>query len=613
MLLSLLRLVVFSMKFGMLVRCGLLLHGLHVFWLLVSTLWMGALGWMRSGGWLQQAAAHALYDWSHVLPHQIAGKLLVMWKVWWWPHWSALPFLETVQHDDQDDQSFAQYSLPPNPDLKGPYWDRAVWDPFSAWAKAYSAYFKYHIRQVAGSAACVPALYSLAVRFVFDWFQCAGEFHWSRRDRVVRRKLEEGYTRVRLSPAARVFLGHPSAHLRDPLRASGSRTVPVSLLGLLMVRMPDFADASSSGCSAVFSPASGLLLWADWFGHPLLHLLAGVVVLLLGCWAATRFWRWVSSGVMVPPVCSVAVGCAHFALASVLDPSWDGSFITRMIVWLVDSGASHHMVPDRDLLHNFVPFATKPRIGTAKAGQYSYAIGYGDMHQLLQTSVGERKTVLRGVWCVPGLSSRLFSVRAHLKSAPGNSCVLEFVVSALHTSVFTVPLVDDPSSGLFSFSGTAVVVGSSRLLCPLLWFPLPAPPSPPLLLRWMFGIAAWVTLVMTPCLSSGLMCGILWSLGSSSRTKAKALDVAVTPVFVATSTVILTSILSRILPLLLVSWCMWTARLVFPAAPWCMRLLGATCLWTILVITAQSLATGTSPIFLTVLRNTAAVGMVRMW
>ena len=140
-----------------------------------------------------------------------------------------------MEDDDQDDQSFAQYSLLPNPDLHGAYWDRAVWDPFSAWAKVYSAYFKYHIRQVAGSPACVPALYSLAVRFVFDWFQCAGEFHWSRRDRVVRCKLEEGYTCVRLSPAARLFLGHPSAHLRSPLQASGSRTVRVSLLGLLMV------------------------------------------------------------------------------------------------------------------------------------------------------------------------------------------------------------------------------------------------------------------------------------------------------------------------------------------------------------------------------------------
>ena len=115
-------------------------------------------------------------DWRRLCPHQIACKLLVMWKVWWWPHWSALPFLETVVDDDQDDQSFAQYSLPPNPDLFGPYWDRAVWDPFSAWAVAYSAYFKFHIQQVAGSAASVLSLYSLALCFVFDWFQCAREF-----------------------------------------------------------------------------------------------------------------------------------------------------------------------------------------------------------------------------------------------------------------------------------------------------------------------------------------------------------------------------------------------------------------------------------------------------
>ena len=205
-------------------------------------------------------------------------------------------------------------------------------------------------------------------------------------------------------------------------------------LGSSQLPLPHGAHASSPGCSAVFSSAGGLLSWADWFGHPLLHLLALVVVLLLGCCAAARFWRWVSSGVWFPQSALWLLGVHTLLWHLLLDPSWDGSFITRMIVWLVDSGASHHMVPDRDLLHNFVPFATKPRIGTAKAGQYSYAIGYGDMHQLLQTSVGERKTVLRGVWCVPGLSSRLFSVRAHLKSAPGNSCVLEFVVSALHTS-----------------------------------------------------------------------------------------------------------------------------------------------------------------------------------
>ena len=217
---------------------------------------------------------------------------------------------------------------------------------------------------MAGSAASVLCLYSLARRFLFDWFQCA-----------VQLKLPKFYTRVRLSLEARNLLGWSSDHLRSPKRASGSRIEKVRNLGFLTIATLRGAHASSPGCSAVFSSAGGLLLWADWFDHPLLHLLALVAVLLLGCCAAARFWRWVSSGMVV------AADCVHFALASVADPSWDGSFITRMIVWLVDSGASHHMVPDRDLLHNFVPFATKPRIGTAKAGQYSYAIGYGDMHQ----------------------------------------------------------------------------------------------------------------------------------------------------------------------------------------------------------------------------------------
>ena len=264
-------------------------------------------------------------DWSRLCPGQIACKLLVMWKVWWWPHWSALPFPETVAPDLQDDQSFGQYSLPPNPDLDGPYRDRAVWDPFSAWAVAYGANFPFHIRKVAGSDANVPCLCSLACRSLFFWFQ-----------RAVELKLPEGYTRVCLSLEARKFLGRPSAHLRSPGRASGSRTVAVRLLGLLTVTTTRGARASSPGCSAVFSSASGLLSWADWFDHPLLRLLALVAILLLGCRAAARFWRWVSSRMVV------AVDCVHFALASVADPSWDGSFITRMIVWLVDSGIASH-------------------------------------------------------------------------------------------------------------------------------------------------------------------------------------------------------------------------------------------------------------------------------
>ena len=183
--------------------------------------------------------------------------------------------------------------------------------------------------------------------------------------------------------------------------------------------------------------------------------------------AAVQIRRWVPFSFVTAQFRSASVGCVYFALAAVADPAWDGSLITRMIVWLVDSGASHHMVPDHDLLHNFVHFITRPRINTAKAGQYSYAIGYGDMHQLRQTSAGKRKTVLHGVWCVPGLSSRLFSVWAHLKSACGNPCVLEFAVSVLRTLAFTMPLVDDPASGLFSFSGVAIVASpSSALVAP---------------------------------------------------------------------------------------------------------------------------------------------------
>ena len=46
-------------------------------------------------------------------------------------------------------------------------------------------------------------------------------------------------------------------------------------------------------------------------------------------------------------------------------------------------------------------------------------------------------------------------------------CVLEFTVSVLRTLAFTLPLVDDPSSGLFSFSGVTVVAGPhSALVAP---------------------------------------------------------------------------------------------------------------------------------------------------
>ena len=66
---------------------------------------------------------------------------------------------------------------------------------------------------------------------------------------------------------------------------------------------------------------------------------------------------------------SVLVGCEFFAPVATEDPAWRGARITRMMTWLVGSGASHHIVlhivPDQDLLQIFVLFTIKPRINTA--------------------------------------------------------------------------------------------------------------------------------------------------------------------------------------------------------------------------------------------------------
>ena len=90
--------------------------------MLVHAVWMAALGNLNELRWLASDSRPPLRSgWGRLWPSQVAGKLLVMWKVYWWPHWSALPFPETAELDLQDDQSFDQYSLPSNPDLKGPH------------------------------------------------------------------------------------------------------------------------------------------------------------------------------------------------------------------------------------------------------------------------------------------------------------------------------------------------------------------------------------------------------------------------------------------------------------------------------------------------------------
>ena len=50
--------------------------------------------------------------WGVLSAGQVACKLLIMWKVWFWPHWSALPYPE-FHVLDPDPQSFDQYNVPP--------------------------------------------------------------------------------------------------------------------------------------------------------------------------------------------------------------------------------------------------------------------------------------------------------------------------------------------------------------------------------------------------------------------------------------------------------------------------------------------------------------------
>ena len=94
--------------------------------------------------------------WEDLSAGMVSCKLLVMWKVWWWPRWSTLPYPE-FRVLDPDPHSFDQYSVPP---LHDDRWDEPVW---------YSTYFPFHVRAVAEEAAHVPCLCSLALWLLFVW------------------------------------------------------------------------------------------------------------------------------------------------------------------------------------------------------------------------------------------------------------------------------------------------------------------------------------------------------------------------------------------------------------------------------------------------------------
>ena len=49
--------------------------------------------------------------WMHLSANQVAFKLLVTWKVYFWPRWSVLPY-PAFGVLDHDPHSFDQYSVP---------------------------------------------------------------------------------------------------------------------------------------------------------------------------------------------------------------------------------------------------------------------------------------------------------------------------------------------------------------------------------------------------------------------------------------------------------------------------------------------------------------------
>ena len=113
---------------------------------------------LASSSWLLQSCQYVdeqyVLDWMDLSPCQVACKLLVTWKLWFWLHWSVLPYHSFAVPED-DLHSFTQYDT-----------------SLVAW-----------MGRVANN---VPHLYSLVQQLLFVWWQNAAH-------------LCPGYTCVQLS------------------------------------------------------------------------------------------------------------------------------------------------------------------------------------------------------------------------------------------------------------------------------------------------------------------------------------------------------------------------------------------------------------------------------
>ena len=80
--------------------------------------------------------------------------------------------------------------------------------------------------------------------------------------------------------------------------------------------------------------------------------------------------------------------------------------------WLIDSGASSHMTPEKGLLVNYHQFE-KPEVVGLGDGRTVEAIGVGTVYMNMTFKVSDpKRAVLEQVLYVPKLACNLFSVRA---------------------------------------------------------------------------------------------------------------------------------------------------------------------------------------------------------
>lgn len=99
------------------------------------------------------------------------------------------------------------------------------------------------------------------------------------------------------------------------------------------------------------------------------------------------------------------------------DSSNEGVFAASSVTppvdsWIIDSGASSHMTPQKECFSDYIPFDTQEKVGLGD-GRVVQALGTGTVYltMLFKTS-NSQGTVLRNVLYVPKLTSNLFSVRA---------------------------------------------------------------------------------------------------------------------------------------------------------------------------------------------------------